>query len=81
MNVYMVCRKRMQDAQKKISANNEKASKNESSDLINNSMKENENCKVNSNMNGKKIENKNDKDKARKQAEDMLNIQSYSQVN
>lgn len=81
MNVYMVCRKRMQDAQKKISANNEKASKNESSDLINNSMEENENCKVNSNMNGKKIENKNDKDKARKQAEDMLNIQSYSQVN
>ncbi|XP_023330838.1 glutathione S-transferase C-terminal domain-containing protein isoform X2 [Eurytemora carolleeae] len=72
-------RKRMQDAQKKISANNEKASKNESSDLINNSMEENENCKVNSNMNGKKIENKNDKDKARKQAEDMLNIQSYSQ--
>ena len=81
MNVYMVCRKRMQDAQKKISANNEKASKNESSDLINNSMEENENCKVNSNMNGKKIENKNDEDKARKQAEDMLNIQSYSQVN
>jgi len=81
MNVYMVCRKRMQDAQKKISANNEKASKNESSDLINNSMEENENCKVNSNMNGKKIENKNDQDKARKQAEDMLNIQSYSQVN
>ena len=81
MNVYMVCRKRMQDAQKKNSANNEKASKNESSDLINISMEENENCKVNSNMNGKKIENKNDKDKARKQAEDMLNIQSYSQVN
>lgn len=77
----MVCRKRMQDAQKKNSANNEKASKNESSDLINISMEENENCKVNSNMNGKKIENKNDKDKARKQAEDMLNIQSYSQVN
>jgi len=71
----------MQDAQKKISANNEKASKNESSDLINNSMEENENCKVNSNMNGKKIENKNDEDKARKQAEDMLNIQSYSQAN
>ena len=71
----------MQDAQKINSTNNEKASKNEILDRINGSMEENEDCKIISNINGKKTENKDDEDKARKETEDMLNIQSYSQVN
>lgn len=81
MNVFIVRRKRMQDAQKINSTNNEKASKNEILDRINGSMEENEDCKIISNINGKKTENKEVEDKARKQTEDMLNIQSYSQVN
>ena len=71
----------MQDAQKINSTNNEKASKNEILDRINGSMEENEDCKIISNINGKKTDNKEVEDKARKQTEDMLNIQSYSQVN